>query len=180
MEEIWKDIEGYEGRYRVSNLGNVMSLNYRRMGISRLLIPKINNDGRLWVELAGNGKPKPMLIHRLVAMAFIENPNNYPQINHKDENPKNNSADNLEWCTRKYNIHYYYERYRADAKRKKYRHGKHMDKPVIQETKDGQFVRKWDNSRQTRVELGWNDWSIAECCRGNRKTAYGYIWRYAS
>lgn len=180
MEEVWKDVKGYEGRYQVSNFGNVMSLNYRRTGKRKLLTPKINNDGRLWVALAGNGKPKPMLIHRLVATAFIENPNNYPQINHIDENPKNNCVENLEWCTQEYNIGYYYERYREDAKRKKYRHGKHMNKAVIQETKDGRFVRKWNNSRQTRAELGWNDWSIAECCRGNRKTAYGYIWRYAS
>ena len=99
MEEIWKDIDGYEGLYQISNLGNVKSLNYRNQGIERILTPKCNNAGRLWVELARNGDRKPMLIHRLVAMAFIPNPNGYPQVNHMDENPKNNRVDNLEWCT---------------------------------------------------------------------------------
>ena len=181
MEEIWKDIAGYEGLYQVSNFGNVRSLKYRRSNEIRQLTPKCNNSGRLWVELADNGKRKPMLIHRLVAMAFIPNPNDYPQINHKDENPKNNRVDNLEWCTAEYNLDYYWDRRRGkDGVAHPRKLGKLMKMPIIQETLNGDFVRKWDNSRQTKVELGWNDWSIAECCRGNRKTAYGFTWRYAN
>ena len=84
MKEIWKDIEGYEGRYQISNLGNVMSLNYGNHGYPRQLTPKCNNSGRLWVELIVDGERKPFLIHRLVAMAFIPNPEGYPQVNHKD------------------------------------------------------------------------------------------------
>lgn len=111
MEEIWKDIDGFEGLYQVSNFGNVMSLNYGNRGYAKKLTPKFNNSGRLWVELLKGGKRKCMLVHRLVALAFIPNPNNFPQINHKDENPKNNFAFNLEWCTQSYNNHYSIERH---------------------------------------------------------------------
>ena len=103
MEEIWKDIEGYEGFYKISSFGNVLSLNYANHGYPKKLVPKVNNHGRLWVELVKCGKKKPFLIHRLVGMAFIPNPDNLPQINHKDENPKNNCVENLEWCDQRYN-----------------------------------------------------------------------------
>ena len=178
MEEIWKDIPGYEGLYQVSNLGNVRSLNYRRHGYAKSLIPKCNNNGRLWVELAIDGERKPWLIHRLVGLAFLPNPNGYPQINHKDENPKNNKVENLEWCTQEYNIRYSVERKTPEDVRS--RNGKRMCLQIEQLTLCGEVVRCWDNSRQIAIETGWNDWSISECCRGNRKTAYGYIWRYAS
>lgn len=183
MEEIWKDIPGYESLYKVSNLGNVLSLNYARRGFAKQLTPKCNSAGRLWVELAKDGKRKPMLIHRLVGMAFIPNPNNYPQINHKDENPKNNHADNLEWCTQEYNIRYFYDRRTQEwfmNRSETPRYRKRITMAVDQFTKDGVFIRRWNNSRQVMTELGLSDWSISECCRGNRKSAYGYVWRYAS
>jgi len=183
MVEIWKDVPGYEGLYQISNLGNVLSLNYRNHGYSQVLVPKRNNSGRLWVELYGHRKRKPCLIHRLVATAFIPNPNGYPQINHKDENPTNNRVDNLEWCTGDYNIRYYLERHRGQlGKNRKATdgYGKRLCLAVEQLTLEGRLVRLWDNSRQVFCELGFSDWSVSECCRGNRKTAYGYIWRYAS
>lgn len=184
MEEIWKDIEGYEGLYQVSNLGNVKSLNYRNKGIEGILTPKCNCDGRLWVDLYGHGKPKHMLIHRLVAMAFIPNPNNYPQINHMDENPKNNHVDNLEWCTGSYNIRYFFERhpyvwngqsFSSDRRKKITR-----TQRIVQLDLSGNVVRIWDNLVSIKHETGWNEWHIEECCKGNRKKARGYIWRYAS
>lgn len=181
MEEIWKDIEGYEGRYQVSNLGNVKSLNYRNSGYAKNLTPKCNNSNRLWVELTNGKSKRQLLVHRLVAAAFIPNDNNYPEVNHKDENPHNNNASNLEWCTRQYNVAYYYHRHPHGADRNstdKYRCGK--DKPVGQFNKDGHLVNYWDNSRAIFLETGMSDWSISECCRGNRKTAYGYIWQYVS
>lgn len=184
MQEIWKDIEGYEGLYQVSNLGNVKSLNYKRMGFSRLLTPKCNNDGRLWVELRKNGKGKAFLIHRLVGTCFIPNPHGLPQINHIDENPKNNTVENLEWCTQEYNIKYYYERhpYTERSQNINYsdKYGKRIDLRVNQFTKDGKFVKRWENSRQIKSKNGWSDWSISECCRNKRKTAYGFIWQYAN
>ena len=171
--EVWKDIEGYEGKYQISNKGNVKSLNYRNSGRSQNLVPKVNNAGRLWVELASNGKTKPMLIHRLVAMAFIPNPNNYPQINHKDENVKNNHAGNLEWCTGDYNIKCFLDRHKVRGRPKK------LKTPILQLDKEGNVVKRWDDSIAIKEKNGWSVWSILQCCRGNRKTAYGFKWQFA-
>lgn len=181
--EIWRDIPGYEGLYQVSNYGNVMSLNYCRRGFAKQLTPKCSNTRRLWVELFSGGKRKPKLIHRLVAEVFIPNPEGYPQINHKDGNPQNNHVDNLEWCTQEYNIRYFYDNIPADwfsHRRATEKYGKRLHIPVEQLTLDGELVKVWNNTRQLKVELGWNDWAINECCKGNRRTAYGHIWRYAS
>ncbi len=105
MKEIWKDIEGYEGLYQVSNLGDVRSLKYA--GGNKVKILKQGNvNGYKRVSLHKNNKQKNYFVHRLVAMTFIPNPNNLPLVNHKDENKTNNSVDNLEWCTQKYNINY--------------------------------------------------------------------------
>ena len=177
MEEVWKDVNGYEGLYQISNFGNVKSLNYRRHGYQKNLTPKVNNDGRLWVELAKSGKRKQFLVHRLVACAFIPNPSGYKEINHKDENPKNNHVDNLEWCTRKYNVSYYYQRHPHG---KENRCGNLKNLKINQFSRCGEFVKQWSNSREIFEQTGMSDWSISECCRGNRKTAYGYIWRYAN
>jgi hypothetical protein len=113
MEE-WRDIEGYEGLYQISNLGSVKSLFRYRVCKNgsfqpikeRLLSPRTDKDGYKEVLLCNNCKRKCFKIHRLVAQAFISNPNNYPVINHKDENPSNNIVENLEWCTVKYNTNY--------------------------------------------------------------------------
>lgn len=112
--EIWKDINGYIGIYQVSNMGNVRSLQreeYKcrqgyRVRKGRQLKPGRDKKGYLLVGLRKDGKCKTRRIHRLVAEAFIPNPNNLPQINHKDENKCNNTVDNLEWCTPSYNINY--------------------------------------------------------------------------
>lgn len=189
MKEIWKDIEGYEGLYMVSNLGNVKSMNYCHRGYAQNLVPKTNNSGRLWVELANNGKRKPMLIHRLVAMAFIPNPEGLPQVNHIDENPKNNRLDNLEWCTNEYNQRYSYDRHperHRDPTKTPYRrktgrtNGNRKQLCILQVSIDGRVLRKWENSRTIFIETGMSDWSISECCRGKRKKAYGFRWQYAT
>lgn len=182
VQEIWKDINGYEGLYQVSNFGNVMSLNYQNHGYAKLLTPKCNNAGRLWVELCNNNKKRAFLIHRLVAIAFIENPENLPQINHIDENPKNNHVDNLEWCTQEYNIKYYLDRHKRERKIRNYseKYKQRTNLKVNQYSLSGELLRTWSNSREVAKECEWNDWSISECCRGNRKTAYGFIWRYAN
>ena len=139
MEEIWKDIDGYEGKYQISNLGNVMSLNYAGRGYARKLTPKCNNSGRLWVELLDRGKRKCMLIHRL------------------ERHP---------------------ERYKEKRQTAKY--GRRLGLKIDQFDKDGNFIKRWPNSRTIHVETKMSDWGISECCRGNRKTAHGFIWRYAS
>lgn len=110
MTEIWKDIAGWEGLYLVSNLGRVRSLprtdRYGRVLGGAIMKPINIGNGYYRVRLSDKSRRQCMFVHRLVAIAFIPNPNKYNVINHKDENPANNAADNLEWCTQKYNINY--------------------------------------------------------------------------
>ena len=175
MEEVWKDIEGFEGKYQVSNLGNVKSLNYANRRYARNLVPKINNCGYLWVELWDNGKSKPFLIHRLVAKAFIKNENRCQIINHKDENPKNCNVDNLEWCDNSYNVLYSLRKRRSGSIRKT----KHSRKKLLRISKDGVVTEISENIAKFCKNNDFNEWSILQCCKGNRKTAYGYKWEFA-
>lgn len=120
-QEIWKDIKNYEGLYKISNLGRVKSLpkyagrSYRK---EKILKTYLDKNGYVKVILCKNNRTRFLSIHRLLAEAFIPNPNNYPQINHKDENKQNNSLNNLEWCTCKYNINYG-TRTKRDVKKRK-------------------------------------------------------------
>lgn len=181
MEEVWKDIAGYEGLYQVSNLGNVRSLNWRNTKLTKNLWLKPHNKGYLQVELAKNGTKKSFVVHRLVASAFLENPFGYEEVNHKDEDKRNNNVENLEWCNRSYNVLYSIKNRKNVANRKYFvRKGKNADLKVQQISKDGTVVKTWNNSREIFLVTGMSDWSISECCRGKRKTAYGYFWRYAS
>ena len=125
MNEIWKDIKGYEGKYQVSNLGRVKSLQrwsgtkyYDREKILSSCINKHN--GYAYVYLMKNNKAKNVRVHRLVAEAFIDNPNNFPEVNHIDCNRANNNVNNLEWCTRSYNIKYSFEKGNAKSNLKRW------------------------------------------------------------
>lgn len=171
--EIWKDIEGFEGYYQVSNLGNVKSLNYKRSGKAKLLSPKKHNKGYLQIQLNNGNANKTFTIHRLVAQAFISNPDKLPCVNHKDEDKTNNRAENLEWCSSKYNAKYSAS---LHPNRKKIT----QIQKVVQYDKNGNIIKVWDNAHSIYLETKMSDWSIAECCRGNRKSAYGYIWHYAN
>lgn len=130
--EIWKDVIGYEGLYQVSNLGRVKSLpkyHYKNCRILKQTIRK--RDGRLSVMLVKSGqKNKRITIHRLVAIAFIDNPHELIEINHIDENPKNNVVENLEWCTRKYNMNYGTTPQRLNIKNKRPVIGQNEDRRV--------------------------------------------------
>ena len=110
MDEIWKDIPGYEGIYQVSNNGKVKSMKRIRKGggvlKEKMMTLYLDKDGYVKTSLYKNKKKNPMMVHRLVAFAFIDNPNMFPQINHKDENHSNNNVENLEWCDSKYNTNY--------------------------------------------------------------------------
>lgn len=178
MSEEWKDIEGYEGVYMVSNWGNVKSLerldSLGHLRKERILKPR-NNKGYLFVILCKDGKSKHHYIHRLVAEAFLPNPDNLPQINHIREFEKtNNRVENLEWCDRKYNCNYGSRNQRiAD----KLVNGK-WSKKVNQYTIDGEFIKKWSSMAEVKRQLGYAQGNICKCCNGQRKTAYGYIWRY--
>lgn len=169
--ELWKDIKDFEGLYQVSNFGNVMSLNYRLRGYNALLTPKINDKGYAWVELRKNGTRKQVLVHRLVAQEFLKNPNNYPVVNHKDENKLNNIVDNLEWCTFSYNVRYSLPK----RKRKPY---KSLDRVRQIDIPSGKIVREYENISEIKRILGKNEYGIRECCLGRRNKAYGYKWEF--
>ena len=108
MEEIWKDIAGYEGLYQVSNEGNVRTIKRQgtKGGLLKIRVSYKYAVNYCYVGLCKNGRRKSFWIHRLVAQAFIPNPDVLPQVNHKDQNPSNNMVNNLEWCTLKYNMNY--------------------------------------------------------------------------
>lgn len=113
MVEIWKDIQGYDGKYSVSNLGNVRSNCYGKVRLLKPMLSAGRYNGYLMVTLYKDSVGKKVKVHRLVAEAFIPNPNRLPVINHKDEDRTNNRADNLEWCTIAYNTTYNGARTRA-------------------------------------------------------------------
>lgn len=185
-EEIYKDVAGYEGLYKVSNLGNVRSVGMWtniRGGSKRFLKGRVLKSGKgkggyLIVVLCKDGKQKTHTVHRLVAQAFIDNPNNLPEVNHIDENKENNVVTNLEWCSYSYNINYGTRNERhAKALRGIYNNPK-LSKKVLQLTLDGKIVREWDSVN----ECGRNGFSIGHvsaCCNGKRKTHKGYRWMYA-
>lgn len=182
MEE-WRNIKGYEGLYQVSNYGRVKSLdrwetigcNTKRFRKGRMLKLAKDKYGYLKVDISKNGKRKQYSIHRLVAQAFIDNPDNLPCINHKDENPSNNNVDNLEWCSYQYNTNYGTGiQRRAD----KMINGK-CSKKVYQYTIDGNFVKVYPSGKEIQRQLGFAQSHINRCCLGKCKTAYGFIWKYA-
>lgn len=167
MKEIWKPIKDFE-YYFISNFGRVKSTKF---GKERILKLTKDKDGYLIVNLYKNNKSKTFKVHRLVAEAFLPNPYNLPQVNHKDENPQNNIAENLEWCTASYNNNYGTRNKRIG---KSNTNGK-RSKPVIQYTLDGKFVREWESYRECKRN-GFNH--VSECCRGKRKTHKNFIWKY--
>lgn len=159
--EVWKNVVGYEGYYDVSNLGRV-----KRLETEHMLTPQ-EMRGYYKVGLCVYSELKYFYIHRLVAEAFIPNPDNLPCINHKDESRNNNCADNLEWCTHKYNMTYGTIQQRISDT---------QNKPIIQKTKDGKEVGSFKSALQVEKELGINYSNIRQCVRGNRKSAGGFLW----
>ena len=152
MKEIWKEITEYEGLYWVSNLGHVKNK------YDKILIPEIRS-GYYSVDLCKNGKHKKHRIHRLVAEAFIPNPDNLPQVNHIDENKVNNNVDNLEWCDNTYNTHY----------------SKHDDLSVYCFDLDKYFK----SATEASIHLGICRTSIVKACRGQLTQAGGKWWCYS-
>lgn len=108
-------------------------------------------------------------VHRLVAQEFLDNPNNLPQVNHKDGNRLNNKVDNLEWVTASKNIVHGYKMNLCKANEKK----------VLQYDLDGKFIKEWKSTMEIQRKLNFKNCCISPCCLGKRKTAYGYIWKYA-
>lgn len=168
MEREFRDIKGFEGKYKISNDGEVLSL---LQDPPRLLAKKPNAGGKYYmVGLSDDGIMIYALVHRLVGEAFIPNPNNLPQINHKDENGLNNNVDNLEWCDRSYNMNYGTRAHRQAAQ---------VKKAVWQFEKDGTFIREWEGGCD--AEEAYNKrtaQNISRCCRRKIKSAYGFVWRF--
>ena len=147
-----KDIKGYEGLYAITSCGKVWSYKYKKF-----LKPEDNGHGYLRVKLCKDGKEKKYMIHRLVAEAYIPNPDNLPQVDHIDENRTHNYINNLQWITNRDNCR------------------KSHNKPILQYTIEGEFVREWSSATDVGREAQSNIW----CCLNDRtKTAYGYVWKY--
>lgn len=143
--------------------------------------PIEHSQGYLTVILYKNGKIKNYKIHRLVAEAFIPNPNNYPCVNHKDENPSNNCINNLEWCTHKYNMNYGTCQQRkvsnTDYKEVSRKRVEKLSKPVLQFTKNNVFVREWCSAKECGRN-GYDHSTVSKCCKGKQKYHKGFIWKY--
>ena len=172
MEEIWKDIEGYEGLYQVSNLGKVRSLNYNRTGKTRLLRPNPNENRYLKVSLCKNGKAKTYKVHRLVAQAFIPNPDGFPEINHIDEDQQNNRVDNLEWCDHIYNSNH-------GTRNKRISSTKLNDQQKSKRVRCVETGEVYPSQSEAARQTGMNRSNIAQVCRGERKTVGGFHWEFA-
>ena len=161
MREEWRDIKGYEGKYMVSNLGRVKSLNYSNTGKEGILNARDNGKGYLRVILWKDGKDKKYRINRLVAQAFIPNPDNLPEVNHKDEDKTNNRVENLEWCSRQYNVEY------------------SQGKAVIGINKVSGLIVEFPSASEASRQTGINSRNICACLKGRQKSTGGYTWQYS-
>lgn len=177
MQEIWKDIEGYEGIYQISNLAKIKRIapysnQYNiKWKSNKILNTKIQDQHDYCIViLSKNNKRHCFRVHRLVAQTFIPNPENKPQVNHIDGNKSNNKVSNLEWCTCSENLYHSYRtlhRKSAVAKR------------IMQYDLNHTFIKLWESSLQIEKELHINHSNIIQCCNNKRKTANNFIWRYA-
>ena len=189
MEEIWKDIEGYEGIYQVSNLGRVRSLDryyekpHPRNGVptrylkrGQIIISHPSRNGYMGVVLKVNRVQKNFMVHRLVAKAFVPGYFEGADVNHKDCDRTNNRADNLEWVTRRENLMYH----TPDNETPMEQIHKSQRSPVIQMTMEGEFIREWPSIHAAHLALNIDSKSITGCCRGyyGNKSAGGYRWKF--
>ena len=174
MKEIWKDIVGYEGLYKISNYGRVKNKN-------KVLKLKVDKDWYYRIGLSKNNKQKFYFIHRLVAQAFIPNPNDYPQVNHKDQSPNkklgifaNNNVANLEWCDCKYNNNYGTVK---ELQRKAQLNRIDVSKVILQYNLNGEFIKEWRSQKEIERELGFKQPNISFACLNlDTHQAFGYIW----
>ncbi len=167
VNEIWMPVVGFEGLYEVSNLGRVKSL--KRNTTSGGIMKTNINKGYEYVHLCKNGKHYNGKVHRLVAEAFLPNPQYKREVNHKDENKLNNSLANLEWATRKENSNYGTGAERAAQK---------CRKKIVQLDMDGNELHLWDSSLAIERTLGFAASNIRTVCIGKAKSAYGFRWKH--
>lgn len=179
---VWRDVVGYEGLYMVSSDGRVKSL----FRYKKELKLSLTNSGYYQIELFKNKTSKRYSVHRLVAQAFLPNPNNLPCVNHKDEIKTNNKVENLEWCSYKYNQNYgtciqrrvesidYSTFERKEIAR---RNGKKCNKLIFQFSKEGKYIQCFVSIKEAKT-LNINASHISENAKGKRKTAGGFVWKY--
>lgn len=176
MKEIWKDIEGWDGLYQVSNLGRVKSLPRLRVSIhpyitkEKILRPRVYGDTReyLSVTLCNNNHRKQVPIHRLVAIAFIPNPHGYNEVNHINEIKGDNRSCNLEWCSRSYNVNY---GRRIEKQRT------HLIRKVAQYDLNGNLLNVYNSFYDAAKAVGGNSANISHVVKGDNKTHKGFIWK---
>lgn len=195
MLEIWRtavyDGEIYEN-FKVSNLGRILSLNYRNTGRAELMKPFDNGRGYLQVELSKNRKSKTCKVHRLVAQTFLPNPDGKPEINHKiegDEGKKinmvifnedgtiNKEKSTIEWVTREENNNYGTRNERAGKTISKLQINGKCSKKVLQFSLTGEFIREWPSTAECGRN-GFNQGHVAACCRGEEKSHKGFVFKY--
>lgn len=181
--EEWRDIVGWEGLYQVSNLGRVRSLTMlmhtRGEGVwyknGKILKPYVNRLGYWRYCLSHRGCSKKESAHRLVAEAFIPNPNGYPIINHKDENPSNNRISNLEWCTHKYNNGYGTKPERCSKALRNYPDWSY---PVLQYDMQYNFIQEYPSIKEVERVTGIDRCNVMRCCEGKQLSTHDYIFKY--
>ena len=175
MQEIWKDIVGYEN-YQISNLGNVKSLNYSRTGKEKILRPGLSSDGYYHVFLCKNGEMRDFNVHRLVALSFIPNPDNKECVDHINGIRNDNRVENLRWCTNKENQNFPLAK---KNKSKSQINNPKKSKAILQIDKvTGEVINEFPSAMEACRQLGIDQGSISHCCNGKYKTSGNYIWRY--
>jgi hypothetical protein len=180
--EIWRYIEGFEGLYRISTKGNVVSLGKGKSTNPefckvREIKPRIKNNGYVQVKISKDGKRYHFTLHRLVAMTFLMNNDNKPEVNHIDGNKQNNDITNLEWVTSSENQKHAFK----IGKQKAIKDIDNKQSIKIRQLDlDGNIIYEWDSINQVKREIGFNTFGIIKCCKKEKKfkTAYGYKWEY--
>lgn len=185
MKENWKPVPGYEDFYEVSDCGNVRSIAVYSAKCQRIIQRKsprmlrqeTSQDGYKRVLLSLYGQHRHFSVHRLVAFAFIPNPDNLPEVNHKDENSANNHAGNLEWCMPSYNSNYGTLPQRIS---KRQTNAPYHSKQVAQLSMDGKVIATFPSTREAERQTGISSDCICRVCKGRSSHAGGYKWKYVN